>query len=272
MGSNPQEGLLEPMEFEHDPSSRKKKGAHCPVFAEVFQLEGESVDLPKKVHLLVNPFSGNKKGRAVAQRVIELVKEAGVEIQSSYSAYSGHLVTMASALVVGKDEVIAVVGGDGSLSEAITGRMLLGKKGKETFAIIPAGTGNSHAHDLKLSSVEQAVEAMLRGRRHALDLARVELTEELHGATGEPMVRYSHNLVTWGWALIRRFKLKRCDGWGDSLRCWCFVGHHGQPPPYSHPHPRQPLHDRRFHALLVQNTQTGGSMLLSLPVPAQMMD
>ena len=170
MGSDPQEGLLEPMEFEHDPSSRKKKGAHRPVFADVFQHEGESVDLPKKVHLLVNPFSGKKKGRAVAQRVIELVKEVGVEIQSSYSAYSGHLVTMASALVVGKNEVIAVVGGDGSLSEAITGRMLLGKKGKETFAIIPAGTGNSHAHDLKLSSVEKAVEAMLRGRRHALDL------------------------------------------------------------------------------------------------------
>ena len=32
--------------------------------------------------------------------MIELVKEAGVDIQSSFSAYSGHLVTMASALVV----------------------------------------------------------------------------------------------------------------------------------------------------------------------------
>ena len=132
MGTNPKPGLLEPMGFEPDPSSRRKKGTQRPVFAEVFQNKGEAVDLPSKVHLLVNPYSGKKKGRSVAQRVIELVKEAGVEIDASYSAYSGHLVTMASALVLGKNDLIAVVGGDGSLSEAITGRMLLGKKDKDT--------------------------------------------------------------------------------------------------------------------------------------------
>ena len=266
MGSDPQEGLLEPMEFEHDPSSRKKKGARRPVFADVFQHEGESVDLPKKVHLLVNPFSGKKKGRAVAQRVIELVKEAGVEIQSSYSAYSGHLVTMASALVVGKKEVIAVVGGDGSLSEAITGRMLLGKKGKETFAIIPAGTGNSHAHDLKLSSVEQAVEAMLRGRRQALDLARVELTEGLPGATGEPMVRYSHNLVTWGLGVDSTIQAEKMR-WMGPIRydvgiLLAIMANRRRTATLT-------LDDRYttddFTLFLVQNTQTGGSMLPLAP-------
>ena len=39
---------------------------------------------------------------------------------------------------------------------------------------------------------------MLNGRRQALDLARVELTEGLPGSTGENIVRYSHNLETWG--------------------------------------------------------------------------
>ena len=209
-----------------------------------FNSKGKAL-ISRKKFIFWSTLSGKKKGRAVAQRVIELVKEAGVEIQSSFSAYSGHLVTMASALVVGKNEVIAVVGGDGSLSEAITGRMLLGKKGKETFAIIPAGTGNSHAHDLKLSSVEQAVETMLRGRRHALDLARVELTEGLPGATGEPMVRYSHNLVTWGLGvdLDDSSREDAMDG-ADSLRCWYFVGYHGQSSSYSDPYIGRPLYNR----------------------------
>ena len=89
------------------------------------------------------PLRRKKRGRAVAAQVVELVERAGIEIAVSYSAYSGHLVTMASALVVGDHDIIAVVGGDGSLSEAITGRMLLNGKRTETFAIVPAGTGNS---------------------------------------------------------------------------------------------------------------------------------
>ena len=94
--------------------------------------------------------------------------------------------------------MIAVVGGDGSLSEVITGRMLLNGSQKETFAIIPAGTGNSQAHDLKITSTEDAVHAIVSGRTQALDLAKVELTEGLPGETGGGLIRYSHNLVTWG--------------------------------------------------------------------------
>ena len=254
------------MSFEQDSASRKKKGAHRPVFADVFQHDGEPVDLPKKVHLLVNPFSGKKKGRAVAERVIELVKEAGVAVDSSYSAYSGHLVTMASALVVDENEIIAVVGGDGSLSEVVTGRMLLGKQVKETFAIVPAGTGNSHAYDLNLASVEQAVETMLRGRRQALDLAKVELTEGLPGATGKPMIRYSHNLVTWGLGVDATIQAEKMR-WMGPIRydvgiLMAIMANRRRTATLT-------LDNRYitddFTLFLVQNTQTGGSMLPLAP-------
>ncbi len=266
MGTKPKAGLLEPMTFEQDPASRRKKGANKPVFAEVFQQAGEAVGLPTKIHLLVNPFSGKKKGRRVAQQVIDLVNKAGVEIDSSYSAYSGHMVTMASALVVGENDLIAVVGGDGSLSEAITGRMLLGKKTPETFAIIPAGTGNSHAHDLGLVSVEQAVEAMLRGQRQALDLAKVELTEGLPGATGDAIVRYSHNLVTWGLGVDSTIKAEKMRWMGparyDIGIVMAIMANQRRTATLT-------LDDRfitdDFTLFLVQNTQTGGSMLPLAP-------
>ena len=52
------EGLSEPLEFPPDLSSKRKKGVHRPVFADVFTEEGERPPTPTKVHLLVNPFAG----------------------------------------------------------------------------------------------------------------------------------------------------------------------------------------------------------------------
>ena len=132
--------------------------------------------------------------------------------------------------------MIAVVGGDGSLSEVITGRMLLNGSQKETFAIIPAGTGNSQAHDLKITSTENAVHAIVSGRTQALDLAKVELTEGLPGETGGGLIRYSHNLVTWGLGVdsIHPSRENALDG-TRSIRCWHLARHHGKSTTNRHP-------------------------------------
>ena len=266
MANTVEEGLGDPIEFAPDTSSKRKKGVYRPVFADVFTLDGNPTTKPTKVHLLVNPFAGKKRGRAIATQVIDLVEQAGVEISASYSAYNGHLVTMASALEVGDDEVVAVVGGDGSLSEAITGRMLLDNNRTETFAIIPAGTGNSQANDLGLASTEQAVEALLNGRRQVLDLARVELTEGLPGSTGEPMVRYSHNLVTWGLGVDSTIQAEKMR-WMGPIRydvgiVLAILAARRRTATLR-------LDDRvitdDFTLFLVQNSQTGGSLLPLAP-------
>ncbi len=266
MANGPQEGLSEPLEFTPDASTKRKKGAHRPMYADVFTHAGVPNQHFSKVHLLVNPFSGKKRGRKIAERVVELLKGHGIEVSCSFSAYSGHLVTMASALVVKADELIAVVGGDGSLSEVITGRMLLGKGEKETFAIIPAGTGNSQAHDLRLESVESAVEAALNGQRQSLDLARVELTEGLPGSLGEPMVRYSHNLVTWGLGVDSTIQAEKMR-WMGPIRydvgiLMAILASRRRTATLR-------LDDRTitddFTLFLVQNSQTGGSMLPLAP-------
>ncbi len=260
------EGLSEPLEFAPDLSSKRKKGVHRPVFADVFTEDGERPSMPTKVHLLVNPFAGKKRGRAVATEVIEHLKQAGVEVSATYSAYSGHLVTLAAALAVNEGELIAVVGGDGSLSEVITGRMGTNTKQRDTFAIVPAGTGNSQAHDLGLTSLEDAVEAMLRGRRQALDLARVELTEGLPGSTGEPMVRYSHNLVTWGLGVDSTIQAEKMR-WMGPIRydvgiVLAILAARRRTATLR-------LDDRLitddFTLFLVQNSQTGGSQLPLAP-------
>ena len=58
-----------PLTFEQDTTSRRKKGVHRPVYAPVFTEAETEGDRPAKVYLLVNPYSGKRKGRAIAEMV-----------------------------------------------------------------------------------------------------------------------------------------------------------------------------------------------------------
>lgn len=266
MTSAPQQGFPDPLNFEQDGTSRRKKGTHRPVFADVFTQAGTTVGPPDKVHLLVNPYAGKKKGRIVADEVRQQLEAAGVDVAVAYSAYSGHLVTLASALKVNEGDVIVAVGGDGTLCEVLSGRMLLNPVQRERFAIIPAGTGNSQANDLSLSSVQTAIDALLNGHYQALDLAKVELTEGLPGHEGERIVRYSHNLVTWGLGVDSNIQAEKMR-WMGPIR-------------YDVGILLAILSNRKrsatltingtsvtddFTLFLVQNSQTGGSLLPLAP-------
>ena len=197
------------VEFDIDSQSRVKKGVNKPVFAPIFTKKGQQHEQPKRVHLLVNPFSGKRKGRKVAEYVTSQLVSKGLKVEAHYSQYSGHLITLAGELDVEFGDIIASVGGDGSFSEVLTGRMQINPEGEEIFAVIPAGTGNSMAFDLGLNGVDSAIDTIIGGKKQALDLARVELIEGLPGAEKEKIVRYSHNLVTWGLGVDSNIKAEK---------------------------------------------------------------
>ena len=254
------------IEFEADTDSQVKKGVHKPIFAPIFTKKGSKGARPKRVHLLVNPYSGKRKGRKIATHVAEKLREEGIKVEAHYSAYSGHLVLLASELTVKSGDLIVSVGGDGSFSEVLTGRMMLELGKKESFAIIPAGTGNSVAYDLNLNDVDIATNAILNGKKHAMDLARVELTEGLPGSEGERMVRYSHNLVTWGLGVDSNIKAEKMRWLGPvryDLGILMAIMANGRR------HATLTLDgvevDDDFTLFLIQNSQTGGSELPLAP-------
>ena len=189
---------VERLIFEADTSSKKRSGVHRPIFAPFFTQPAIDVPKPSKVHLLVNPYSGRKKGILVGQEAERLLIEAGVIVETHHSEYAGHFVEIASSLNLSDGDCIAVVGGDGTLSESITGRMRAEPTGNPIFAVIPAGTGNSQGTELEISGVDDAVSRILRGRTQAIDLAEVNLRSGNRKDPGPEMTWYSHNLVTWG--------------------------------------------------------------------------
>ena len=206
------------MSFQPDESSKKSKGIHRPMPAKVFVKPSNEGAKPSKVFMLVNPYSGKKKGLKVAEAAKQLLETSGIEVEMHVSQHSGHLVDIASSLDIQPDHAIAVVGGDGSLSESITGWMMQSKDNTTIrFGMIPAGTGNSQAHDFGIKSTDDAVSRIVNGGTQSIDLARVELTEGLPGKNKGKMTRYSHNLVTWGLGVDSTIKAEKMR-WMGSIR------------------------------------------------------
>ena len=117
-------------------------------------------------------------------------------------------------------KIVAVAGGDGSMSraaEALANRRC-------TLAVLPLGTGNSFARSLGIDNVETAVETIARGRRRKVDLgivngrhfanfATIGLPSDVAANTPEPLKRISGVAAYVAFGIVsglrsRRFRVK----------------------------------------------------------------
>ncbi len=254
------------LRFEPDLSTKQKKGAHKPIYAEVFTQKPVKARDNKHVHLLVNPFAGKRKGRKIGEHAKTLLEEDGKTVDIHFSDYSGHLIEIAQGIHASDDDIFAVVGGDGSLSEVITGRMNAKSEGGDVFALIPAGTGNSMANDLRLTTTEQAVHSLVHGARQNLDLARVEMGNGLPGSENGRTVRYSHNLVTWGLGVDSTLKAEKMR-WMGPIRydvgiLMAIMANNRRQATLTIDGAQM---KDDYTLFLIQNSQTGGSMLPLAP-------
>lgn len=257
----------EPVEFQSDIESKKKGGLHRPIFSPVFTRDSVDVIKPTRVHLMVNPYSGKKKGEKVAMEAKHLLEESGIIVEVHRSLHPGHLIDLAANISPKDGDVFAVVGGDGSMSEVITGRMRNAEDQiPPTVAFIPAGTGNSHAYDLKIDGVQDAVSRIISGRIQELDISRVVLTEGLPGNEKEEMTWYSHNLVTWGLGIDSNLIAEKMRFLGPirydvGIVISIMINRRRHAKLILDGHEM----DSDFTLFLIQNTQTGGSGLPLAP-------
>ena len=255
------------IDFQPDKDSKKRKGIHKPIPAKIFTQQVIQGDKPSKIFLLVNPYSGKKKGMNIAKEAKYLLEQSDIEVETHVSEHSGHLIEITKSLIVKPEEAIVVVGGDGSLSETISGWMMKSEdNSKIRFGLVPAGTGNSQANDLGISSTEDAVSRITNGNSQCIDLARVELTEGLPGETKGSITRFSHNLVTWGLGVDSTIKAEKMR-WMGSIRydigilMAIMANNRRHASLYLDGHKMED----DYTLFLVQNSQTGGSLLPLAP-------
>ncbi len=159
------------------------------------------------VVLVTNPRAGSGRGREAGQRAARWLEAHGAAVRLVESERPGHATALARAAADEGPDVVAAVGGDGTLHEVAAGlharpvpRPLLG--------VVPVGTGNDFARTLGLhgATPERAAAALLHGAPRPLDLGRLEGVD-----AGGPTAWFVNN-VGVGYlaaATIERERLRR---------------------------------------------------------------
>ncbi len=124
--------------------------------------------------IIYNPLAGPANLAATIKSIAERWRRSDWDVKIEPTRAAGHATILAKAAVdVGRDLVLAA-GGDGTLGEIVNGLA-----GSETImGVLPAGTANSFARELKLplpgvlheNNLLAASDALMAGRIQTIDL------------------------------------------------------------------------------------------------------
>ncbi|HEY4319752.1 MAG TPA: diacylglycerol kinase family protein [Gemmatimonadales bacterium] len=126
--------------------------------------------------LIANPAAARTTGTMVRQ-IERTFRQAGWQIDTVQTEGPGDARRLAEEGVAQQVDMVAVLGGDGTIMQAASGMV-----GTRTpLGILPGGTGNQLAGNLRLSfNATRAASALLSGKARAFDLGRMETPEGQH--------------------------------------------------------------------------------------------
>jgi YegS/Rv2252/BmrU family lipid kinase len=123
-----------------------------------------------KIAVILNASSGAGDSAEIRQRLADAFDAAGVDARISLAASGVELVTLAQTAARGDAASVVAAGGDGTINAVAAAIIDSGK----TLGILPAGTMNHFAKDLKIPlDLEGAVETIAAGRAASVDVGEV---------------------------------------------------------------------------------------------------
>lgn len=106
--------------------------------------------------IILNEHAGSGNSVSVWDKIEPELKRRNINYQVKISQYPGHTTFLARQYVQNSvnpnNEVLLIIGGDGTLHQALNGAMSAGVEYKIPLAYIPAGSGNDFARALKMST------------------------------------------------------------------------------------------------------------------------
>ena len=102
------------------------------------------------LYFIINPHSRSGQGGAVWKEVERTMISSGLPYKVSYTSYPGHAIRLAAEIPSGtqpEPNLIAVLGGDGSLNEVLNGAHL---SPYTIIGYLPTGSGNDFARGMHL--------------------------------------------------------------------------------------------------------------------------
>ena len=122
----------------------------------------------KKILLVLNPHSGQKKANSNLINIISLLSSAEYDCSVHVTNRTGDATEYVSAYAQNFDLVVCI-GGDGTLNETISG--ILSSGVDIPLGYIPSGSTNDFANSLGLSkNIIQATKDIITGKPHPCDI------------------------------------------------------------------------------------------------------
>jgi len=126
-----------------------------------------------RVQVILNPMADQGRGAAQAAVIQQAAQQhGGVDLVQTEGP--GHAQELARQAVDAGYDLVVAAGGDGTISDVVNG-VMRGTKAVARLGIIPIGSGNDLAWNLKIpTTIESAVHKLFTGTPQTIDLARIE--------------------------------------------------------------------------------------------------
>ncbi|WP_041366836.1 diacylglycerol/lipid kinase family protein [Natranaerobius thermophilus] len=126
----------------------------------------------KEIGVIINPTAGKGKAKQVWNQILPFLKTKKINLRYRLTSSPKEAGKLASELIQEGCSKIAIIGGDGTLHEAINGQNIINDR--VAFGIIPAGTGNDLVRTLNIPNDPlQACQVILDGYYQKIDLGLI---------------------------------------------------------------------------------------------------
>ena len=135
--------------------------------------------------------SKEPKGKSELKKIRACAASRGIDLVELLTERPEHCESLVRDADFADVDVVAVMGGDGTLREGVSGMAARPEPDRRPIIVFPCGTGNNFARDLGHKTIDDVFAAVDAGCAHPMDAVKV---------THPGGVHYSINCVTWGMA------------------------------------------------------------------------
>ncbi|MFD2519571.1 diacylglycerol/lipid kinase family protein [Emticicia soli] len=145
--------------------------------------------MPKKLLLLVNPYSGSGKSLAACEYLKK--KLTDYTFNTIVSQYKGHFADFLSKEDLNQYEKIIIFGGDGTMHEVTNG--IAEKGATPPMLLFPCGGGKALNHDINNLDWESSLQKFKVNNTKLIDIFKLRFAD-----TTDAQPLYGFNVIGWG--------------------------------------------------------------------------
>lgn len=211
----------------------------------------------KNIIVILNPFGGNGRGKRAWQVCEPIFAQHNIQTTLFETKFAKHATQIAREAPLDAYQAIVIIGGDGTIHEAITG--LLSRPDRKIIPVgfIPGGTGNSIMVSMESEDPKKAAMNIAKGFIRKMDLMKVDTEENQF---------ISLNIVTWGLGADVNVTAESCRCFGqmryDCAAIWQICKH---PKHEAQVDIDGKIIDGDYSFIIIQNNQHSGVKLRFTP-------